>query len=114
MRATIAGLIAALCQCLLMGGVQASNTIKGQITELWVNEDSVTREIYISTGETYAGPCSVRESRYLVIDLTQPGMEAAFDLALNALLEEKGIAMKGTGQCYATSQHETLESIRLE
>lgn len=100
--------------CLVaFGNASASNTMMGTIQELWVNEDSISSEIYISIGRLYAGPCSVRETRYLVIDKAEPGMEEAFDLALTAFLNETPIKMKGTGECYRTSQYETLDYIHL-
>lgn len=121
-------LIVFVCNLLFAGVVNAANpfldkeelfpgqarALSGKITELWFNDDATGQtELYISTGQTYKGPCSTDGSRYLVIDLSEPGMDQVFEHALSAFLNEKAIRMIGTARCHRSSKHESLKHLQV-
>lgn len=85
--------------------VKASPQLSGEITELWVNDNSSTNVVFVSVGQTYTTSCSNDPRNYLIIDLSQASMKEAYSMALSAFVSGKPVVMRGiNGSCYGSNE----------
>jgi len=91
--------------------VFSSPLLTGEITELWVNDLGNSNIIFVSIGQDFNSTCPIGTSRYLVMDLDDPGMSEAYAMALAAFMGGKQISMAGAGQCIAGQGIEKLRYI---
>src|SRR5215831_15178897 len=77
----------------------ASPTLSGTITELFVNDGGHTNVVFISVGTSFTSSCGAT-SVYLAIDLSAPSMKEAYAMALSALMSGRTVNIGGIGNCY--------------
>ena len=80
------------CSILVLFSFSASAgaTLTGELSELWVNDSSLSNGAYIATGELYTTHCqSNNQVRYVIIDFNEPGMKEAYSMALAAFMSGK-------------------------
>ncbi|WNO08246.1 hypothetical protein [Teredinibacter sp. KSP-S5-2] len=76
-----------------------SPTLKGTINELWVADNNHPNTIFIRVGDTFTSPCSTSPSRYLIMDLDEPGMKEAYSMAMAAFFSNMEVSIGGKGNC---------------
>lgn len=90
----------------------AGSSQAGHITELWVNDGGRHNVAFLSVGQSYTSPCNPDgKPIYYILDLTDPSMEFAFKLALEAYMSGKKVNLWGDGSCYPGLSDEKLKSI---
>ena len=98
----------------LFTGTALSNTdMKGQVSELWVNDHGRDNIAFIAVGKTYTSSCSEASSRYLIMDLSKNGMKEAFSIALAAYMSGVEITIGSVGGCIGANNPEELKYINL-
>ena len=86
----------------------ASPKIKGEITELWINDSTRTNIAFVSIGQYFDTPCREAQTNYLIMDFSEPSMKEAYSMALAAFMSGKEVSIKGIGQCFGD-----LEKLKL-